>query len=53
VAVAAIESFAADVMGVAELDGLLDDFVLFRQPGRAHQNEEQPAAQHRDSHQED
>ena len=33
VAVAAVEADAADVMGVAELDGLLDELVLLGHPG--------------------
>ena len=40
--VAAIESDTADVVRVAELDGLLDELVLFGDPGRAHEHPDDP-----------
>jgi hypothetical protein len=43
VTVAAVEAHAADVVGVAELDRLLDELVLPGDPARPHQHEDDPA----------
>ena len=42
-AVPAVDANAPDVVGVAELDGLLDELVLLGGPRRPHQREHQPA----------
>src|SRR5690349_24193767 len=42
-AVAAVDAFASGVVEVAELDGLLDELVLFGEPGGAHQEHHDPA----------
>src|SRR5713101_1594431 len=43
--VPAVEAFAADVMEVTELNRLLHELILPREPGRSHQGQQEPADQ--------
>ena len=52
-AIAAVDAFAADVVEMAELNRLIDKFVLLRGERRPHQREDDPrdqAEQRHDTH---